>query len=446
MTASLVKVILPEVGMIISSIIRKIKIPHKMDEKFATGHKQGLDVNAIRNEFPMLTHQVNGRQLIYFDTASTNHKPRRVLDRLYRFYAEEYGKPNESHSLSQQATKDQENARSSMARFIGAKEAAEIVFSRGCTESINMVAGAFARGVLEKGDEVLVTELEHHANIVPWQFACQQSGAVLKVAPVSTDGEVDVDAFSKLLSNRTKIVAFSHSSNAIGNVLPVKELVKLAHDKGIPVLVDGAQYAPHAPINIQELDCDFYTFSGHKMGMPSGVGVLYGKKEWLEKIPAYEGGGDMAKEVGFDKSPVLQAVPKKFEAGTMPFAEIIALNTLLEYLWELDMEKTAAYEQELLSYATQQVGNIDRVRIVGNAPEKEPVLSIALEGMDVKKLERFLNDEYNLDVRAGDLTAQPLMKALKVPGLLRASFCYYNLRSEIDTFVEAIHAFIKKNG
>jgi cysteine desulfurase/selenocysteine lyase len=256
---------------------------------------------------------------------------------------------------------------------------------------------------------------------------------------------LDIDEYRKALTNKTRIVAFSHSSNAIGTVLPVKELVAIAHEKDIPVLVDGAQYAPHAPINMQELDCDFYTFSAHKMGSPSGVGVLYGKKKWLEKLPPYEGGGDMAKEVDFGKSPALEGVPKKFEAGTMPFAEIIAMGTLIDYLNELDMHKTSAYEQELLTYATQRVSKLDKVRIVGTAPEKEPVLSFTLEGLDVKKLERYLNDEYNLDVRAGDLTAQPLMQVLKVPGLLRASFCYYNTHEEIDIFVEAVDTFIRQN-
>jgi cysteine desulfurase/selenocysteine lyase len=416
-----------------------------VDTVLATGRNQGLDIEKIRAEFPMLQKQVNGKQLIYFDSASTSHKPKRVMDRLYKFYTEEYAKPNESHTLSQRVTEQKEEARKKMATYIGAKEPSEVVFSRGCTESINMVAGSFARGLLKEGDEVLITALEHHANIVPWQLACQETGAKLKVVPIIETGELDMDEYRKALSNKTRIVAFSHSSNAIGTVVPVKEMVAVAHEKDIPVLVDGAQYAPHAPINMQELDCDFYTFSCHKMGSPSGVGVLYGKKEWLAKLPPYEGGGDMAKKVDFGEQPTLEPAPKKFEAGTMPFAEIIAMSTLIDYLNELDIHKTSAYEQELLTYATQRISTLDRVRIVGTAPEKEPVLSITLEGLDIKKLERFLNDEYNLDVRAGDLTAQPLMKVLKVPGLLRASFCYYNTSAEVDVFVQAVEDFIRQN-
>jgi cysteine desulfurase/selenocysteine lyase len=404
-----------------------------------------LDVQKIRAEFPMLKKKINGKQLIYFDSASTTHKPKRVLDRLYQFYSEEYAKPNESHSLSQEATRLQNEARKKMAGFIGAGDPAEIVFTRGSTESINLVAGGFTRGFLNEGDEIVLTELEHHANIVPWQFACRYTGAKLKVVPVTEQGTIDIEAYERAFSDRTRVVSFSHSSNAIGTVLPVKEMVAIAHRKGIPVMVDGAQYAPHAPVNMTDLDCDFYAFSGHKMGMPSGVGILYGKKEWLDKLPPYEGGGDMSKKVDFFKQPELESIPKKFEAGTMPFAEIIGLGALIDYLNELDMHKTSVYEQKLLAYATARVENINRVKIVGTAPEKEPILSFMLEGLDVKKLEQFLNDEYNIDVRAGELTAQPLMKALNVTGLLRASFCYYNTHEEIDTFVTALETFIAKN-
>jgi cysteine desulfurase/selenocysteine lyase len=417
-----------------------------MSNAQATDKTTGLNILKIRDEFPMLHTEMNGKRLIYFDSASTNHKPKRVLDHLYKFYTEEYAKPDELHALSEKATEQQEEARKKLASFIGAKEPSEIVFSRGCTESINMVAGSFARGLLKAGDEVLITELEHHANIVPWQFACEQTGARLTVASILPTGEIDLDSYRKAFSPNTRVVAFSHSSNAIGTVVPVKEMVTIAHERGVPVLVDGAQYAPHAPVSMHDLDCDFYTFSGHKMGMPSGVGVLYGKKEWLNKMPPYEGGGDMAKEVAFDKSPTLQPAPKKYEAGTMPFAEIIAMSTLIDYLNALDMHKTAAYEQDLLAYARQRLKEIDRIKIVGNAPENEPLVSVQLEGMDVKKAEQFLSEEYNLTVRAGDLTAQPLIKVLKVPGLLRASFCYYNTREEIDVYIEALQRFIKENG
>lgn len=412
------------------------------DVKFATGENQGLDILKIRTEFPMLHKTINGKQIIYLDSAATSQKPKGVMDKLYQFYLEEYAKPNESHSLSQKATQELDDARKKMADFLGAKSDKEIVFSRGCTESINMVAGGFERGLLKEGDEVLITALEHHANIVPWQLACTQSGAKLTVTPINERGEIDLASYETALTSKVKIVAFSHTSHALGNKLPVKEMISLAHKKGIPVMVDGAQAAPHMPVNMQELDCEFYTFSGHKMGSPSGVGVLYGKKEWLEKLPPYEGGADMAKEVTFEK-PTLADPPKKFEAGTMPFAEIIATGTLIDFLNEIDMHKTEQYEQELLSYATQKLSKVDRVRIMGTSGEKEPVLSFHVEGHDIKKLERFLNDEYNIDVRAGDLTAQPLMKILGVPGLLRASFSYYNTREEIDIFTEAVAEFIQ---
>ena len=415
------------------------------DMHAATINDQALDIQQIRDEFPMLQYRLNGKQLIYFDSAATSHKPKRVMDRLQQFYLQEYAKPKESHTLSQKATEELEAVRKKMAAFIGAKSEKEIIFSRGCTESINMVAGGFERGLLKEGDEVLITALEHHANIVPWLMACEQKGAQVKVIPINEKGEVDMASYETALTDKVKIVAVSHTSHALGNKLPVKEMVGLAHKKGIPVMLDGAQAAPHMPVNMQELDCDFYTFSGHKMGTPSGVGILYGKKEWLEKLPPYEGGADMTKNVTL-QSYTPADLPYRFEAGTMPFAEIIAMGTLIDYVNELDMHKTEQYEQELLRYATEKLETVDRVRIFGNVPEKEPVLSIALDGMDVKKLEKFLNDEHNIEVRAGDLTAQPLMKILGVDGLLRASFCYYNTTEEIDIYIDAVKEFIKKNG
>ena len=404
----------------------------------------GLDIPKIREAFPMLQKMINGKQIIYFDSAATTQKPKVVMDKLYQFYTEEYAKPDESHSLSQKATEELNGARKKMAAFIGAKSEKEIVFSRGCTESINMVAGGFERGLLKEGDEVLITALEHHANIVPWQLACQQTGAKLVVTAINDKGEVDLAAYETALKGNVKIVAFSHTSHALGNKLPAKEMVRMAHKKGIPVLVDGAQAAPHMKVDMQELDCEFYTFSCHKMGAPSGVGVLYGKKEWLEKLPPYEGGADMSTKVTFEK-PTLADPPKKFEAGTSPFAEIIATGTLIDFLNEIDMEKTEQYEQELLRYATQKLSGLDRIRIKGTDGEKEPVLSFDVEGGDIKKLERFLNDEYNIDVRAGDLTAQPLMKILGVSGLLRTSFTFYNTQEEIDIFTDAVAEFIENN-
>jgi cysteine desulfurase/selenocysteine lyase len=421
-----------------------LKTVQMKDPFFATGKNQGLNIQAIRDEFPMLKTEINGKPLIYLDSAATSHKPKRVLDRLYQFYTEEYAKPKEAHTLSQHATELMEESRKKMARFLNARSEKEVVFNRGCTEGINMVAGGFERGLLKKGDEILITALEHHANIVPWQMACEQTGAVLKVVPITASGEIDLNRYEEAISAKTKVVAFAHSSHVLGTLLPAKEMIALAHKRDIPVMVDGAQTAPHMPVDMQELDCDFYTFSGHKMGMPSGVGVLYGKEEWLEKLPPYEGGGDMTEEVSFEK-PVYSKGYLKFEAGTMPFAEIIGLGTLLDFLWELDLSKTCAYEIELMKYAITVLSSIDRVKIYGTASEREPLVSFDVERLDVKKLERFLNDEYNLDVRAGDLTAQPLMKILGVKALLRASFCYYNTTNEIDILAGAVEEFIKKN-
>jgi cysteine desulfurase/selenocysteine lyase len=401
----------------------------------------GFDIEKIRRAFPMLQHEQNGKRLIYFDSAATTQKPKVVMDRLYKFYLEEYGKPDESHSLSQQATKELDEARRKMTAFLNAKSETEIVFTRGCTESINLVAGGFERGFLETEDEVLISAVEHHANIVPWQLACSQTGARLRVIPVNQKGEIELAAYEVMLTKKVKVVAISHTSHALGNKLPIKEMVAMAHKRGIPVMVDGAQAVPHMPVDMQDLDCDFYTFSGHKMGCPSGVGVLYGKKKWLDKLPPYEGGGDMTKTVTFS-SYTLSALPKKFEAGTLPFAEIIACGTLIDFLNDIGRDASEKYEQRILAYATKRLEAIDQIRIHGTDGEKEPVLSFEVEGRDVKKLEAFLNDQYNIAVKAGDLSAQPLLKILGVKGLLRASFAYFNTEGEVDIFTEAVEEFV----
>jgi len=401
------------------------------------------NVDKLRQEFPMLGKKVNRKPFIYFDNAATSHKPQSVLQRLQQFYMGEYGKPKESHELGKMATESVEEARSKIANFIGAGSEKSIVFTRGCTESINIVAGGFAREILKKRDEILITALEHHANIIPWQMACAQSGAILKVVPITPSGEIEIESFENMLSDRTKIVAVSHSSHVFGTILPVKKMVTLAHKKGIPVLVDGAQTVPHMPVNVEDLDCDFYTFSAHKMGGPAGVGVLYGKRKWLNQLPPFEGGSDMAKKVSFEKTEY-ESVPQKFEAGTMPFADIIAFGAGIDFLEELGMENLFQYEQELLAYATEELSKISGVTLLGSAAEKEAVISFYMEQKDVKKLEKYLSDEHNIFVRAGELNAQPLMKVLGVKGLLRISFSYYNTMSEIDTFVKALKKFLEE--
>ncbi len=391
----------------------------------------------------MLGKKVNRKPFIYFDNAATGHKPQSVLQRLQQFYMGEYGKPKESHELGKMATESVEEARSKIANFIGAGSEKSIVFTRGCTESINIVAGGFAREILKKRDEILITALEHHANIIPWQMACAQSGAILKVVPITPSGEVEIESFENMLSDRTKIVAVSHSSHVFGTILPVKKMIALAHKKGIPVLLDGAQTVPHMPVNVEDLDCDFYTFSAHKMGGPAGVGVLYGKRKWLNQLPPFEGGSDMAKKVSFEKTEY-ESVPQKFEAGTMPFADIIAFGAGIDFLEELGMENLFQYEQELLAYATEELSKISGVTLLGSAAEKEAVISFYMEQKDVKKLEKYLSNEHNIFVRAGELNAQPLMKVLGVKGLLRISFSYYNTMSEIDTFVKALKKFLEE--
>lgn len=399
-------------------------------------------IEAIREQFPMLRKRINQKRYIYFDNAASGHKPQSILERLQRFYAEEYGKPKEEHILSKHASEFVEETRKKVADFIVARSEKNIVFTRGCTESINIVAGGFGKGLLKKGDEVLISALEHHANIVPWQMACAQSGAILKVIPILPTGQIDYKAYEQLLSEKTKIVAVAHSSHVLGTILPVKEMIKQAHKKGIPVLLDGAQTAPHMPINMQDLDCEFYAFSAHKMGGPTGVGVLYGKKNWLEQLPPFEGGGDMAKKVSFDKIEFAD-IPSKFEAGTMPFADIIAFGDLIDFLRELDMQMMFEYEQELLSYATSELLKIKEVKIEGTAPKKEAVISFHIANKDVKELEKYFNEKHNIFVWAGELSAQPLMKILGVQGLLRISFSYYNTKEEIDEFIKALKQFLK---
>jgi cysteine desulfurase / selenocysteine lyase len=399
-------------------------------------------VEKIRTQFPMLGKRINRKPFIYFDNAATCHKPQVVLNSLQKFYSAEYGKPNEEHALSKETTSRIEDARKAVANFIGAPSEKNIVFTRGCTESLNIVSGGFARGILKKGDEVVITSLEHHANIVPWQMACELSGAILKIVPLIGTGEVDIKAYKSMLSDKTKIVAMVHASHVLGSILPVKQMIKWAHERKIPVMLDGAQAVPHMPVNMQELDCDFYTFSAHKMGGPTGLGVLYGKKKWLEQIPSFEGGSDMVKKVTFEKYEYAD-VPQKFEAGTMPFAEIIAFETLIGFLEKVNMEKVFRYEQELARYTEKEFNQIEGLFMMGSSADKVAVMSFHIGDNDVKLLEKYLNDRHNIFVRAGDLSAQPLIKLLRVKGLLRVSFSFYNTKEEVDALVKALKTYLR---
>ena len=388
----------------------------------------------------MLSRKTNGKQIIYFDSAASSHKPAAVIKKLSDYYTKSYGKPDEEHAFSKVTTEALDTVRSKVGRFIGAPSPRHIIFTRGCTESVNIVAHGFGASILKEDDEIIITAMEHHSNLVPWQMAAESSGAILKVAPITETGELDLTALEMLLTKRTRIVAISHSSHVLGTILPVRQIADMVHAFGAALMVDGAQAAPHMPVNMRELDCDFYSISAHKMGGPTGVGVLYGKSEWLNKIVPLVGGGDMVKKVSFDESTYAE-LPKKFEGGTMPFAEIIAFGTLIDYLQKVNMKISSEYEIELLKYATGELTKIKNLVIYGTAAEKEPLISFTIKGRDVKKLEAYLNDSWSIAVRAGDLTAQPLMKVLGVKQLLRVSFSFYNTYEEIDVLVKAIQAF-----
>ncbi|HEX9980991.1 MAG TPA: aminotransferase class V-fold PLP-dependent enzyme [Flavobacterium sp.] len=415
----------------------------EISPNLATGKNQGLDIEKIRKDFPMLQRKINGKPIIYLDSAATNQKPQVVIDTLNKLYTQEYAKPQEEHQISKMMTKELENSRQKVADFINASASKEIIFTSGCTEGINIIANGFARAILQKDDEVLITELEHHANISPWQIACELSGAKLIVAPVSNDGEINLGEFENYISEKTKIISVSHSSHVLGTILPVEEIAKLAHKKGIPLLVDAAQSAPHMPIDVQKIDCDFLTFSAHKMGGPAGVGFLYGKSKWLDKIPPHNAGSENAEKVTFEETK-FKSLPHKFEAGTPAFEEIVAVGSLVDYVQSLDMHKTEKYEQELLEYATMRLSDIDEVEIFGRSSKKEPVISFRVKNESIEDLETYLSDHYNIDLRGGKLSAEPLMKKLGVSGLVRASFCYFNTKEEIDQLVDAVAKFIKR--
>jgi cysteine desulfurase/selenocysteine lyase len=411
----------------------------------ASGAGELYDVARVREDFPVLKQTVNGKPLVYLDNAATAQKPRVVIERMAEFFTNENSTVRRGvHYLSQRATDAYEDARAKVAAFINAGDQRQIVFVRGTTEAINLVANGFSVSILKPGDEVLVTEMEHHANIVPWQLACERSGAVLRVAPINDAGELELDALEGLLGERTKIVALTHISNALGTVNPVKRVVEMAHARGIPVLVDGAQGVLHGPVDVQDLGCDFYAFSGHKLYGPTGIGALYGRAEWLEKLPPYQGGGDMILSVSFDKT-IYNAVPYKFEAGTPAIAEAMGLGAVIDYLSGIGMERIAAYEADLFAYATDQVGSIEQVRIVGTAREKAAIVGFTIDGVHPHDIGTILDQE-GIAIRAGHHCAQPVMKRLNVPATARASLAFYNTREEVDALVRGIYKCVEVFG
>jgi cysteine desulfurase / selenocysteine lyase len=397
-----------------------------------------FDVQRVRADFPILRQLVRGRPLVYLDNAATTQKPRAVIDALAKTYAEENANVHRGvHFLSEVATAAFEDSRRAVQRLIHAADLAEIVFVRGTTEAINLVAQSFGRQELRPGDEIVVSEMEHHSNIVPWQMVCEEKGARLRVIPVTDRGELDLEAYEKLLGPRTKIVAVVHVSNALGTVNPVRQVVELAHRAGAVVLIDGAQAVAHMPVDVGAIGCDFYAMSGHKLFGPTGIGALYGRRALLEAMPPWQGGGDMIRSVSFEKT-TYNELPHKFEAGTPNISGAVGLRAAIDYFRRLDLKAVAAYEEDLLAYATDALSSIAGLRIVGTAPEKLSVISFVMDEAHPHDIGTIL-DQQGVAIRTGHHCCQPLMKRFGVSATARASFALYNTRAEVDALVAAIH-------
>nr|WP_314896618.1 cysteine desulfurase [uncultured Flavobacterium sp.] len=395
-----------------------------------------LDINKIRADFPILSQKVNGKPLVYFDNGATSQKPQVVIDAISKYYQEINANIHRGvHTLSQLATDAYEASRGKIQNHINAKFAHEVLFTSGTTHGINLVANGFA-SILKPGDEVLVSALEHHSNIVPWQMLCEKTGATLRVIPMNADGELMMSEYDKLLSNKTKVVTVNHISNALGTVNPIKYMIDKAHEVGAAILIDGAQAVPHLKPDVQDLDCDFYAFSGHKMCGPTGTGILYGKEAWLNKLPPYQGGGEMIKEVTFEKTTYAD-LPHKFEAGTPNIAGGIVLGTAVDYLNEVGFENIQQQEKELLEHATQRLLEIEGLKIFGTSSAKTSVVSFNIEGIHPYDIGTII-DKLGIAVRTGHHCAQPIMNFFCIPGTIRASFAFYNTKEEIDVMVEAI--------
>ena len=395
-----------------------------------------IDVEKIRKDFPILNRKVNGKQLVYFDNAATSQKPQVMMDAIVDYYSNYNSNIHRGvHTLSQEATNAYEEARIKIQDHFNAAKPYEIILTSGTTHSINMVATGFA-SLLNKGDEIIVSALEHHSNIVPWQMLFEKTGAELKVIPMTLKGELDMDAYEKLLSEKTKLVFVNHVSNALGTINPIKRIIDRAHDFGAAVLIDGAQATPHIKPDVQELDCEFYTCSAHKLCGPTGVGMIYGKEEWLNKLPPYQGGGEMISEVTFEKTTYAD-LPHKFEAGTPNIAGVIAFGVALDYMNSIGLDNIAVYENELLEYATKKLLDIDKVVLYGTSVEKAAVISFNIEGIHPYDIGTIV-DKLGIAVRTGHHCAQPIMDFYKIPGTVRASFAFYNTKIEIDNFIKAL--------
>jgi cysteine desulfurase/selenocysteine lyase len=405
--------------------------------KTITNISAPFDVERFRKDFPILNEQVHGKPLVYLDNAATSQKPKQVIESLDAYYRETNSNIHRGvHTLSEQATAIYEKARGKVKEFINSDSIKEIVFVRGATEGINLVAQSFGRNMLKPGDEIIITELEHHSNIVPWQILSEQTGATLNYIPINDAGELILEEYEKLLSDKTCIVAVGHISNALGTINPIKTIIDKAHAVGAKVIVDGAQAVPHTRVDVRELDCDFYVFSGHKLFGPTGIGVLYGKEAILESMPPYQGGGDMIQTVSMEKS-TYNALPYKFEAGTPHIAGVIGLGAAIDYVDQLGLEAAAQYEIELLDYADEQASQVPGLNFVGTAKNKTSILSFTLDGIHPHDIGTILDGE-GVAIRAGHHCAMPVMERFNIPATARASFAFYNTRQEVDALIQAI--------
>ena len=398
-----------------------------------------IDVSRVRQEFPIFRQRIGGKPLVYLDSAATTQKPQAVLDAIVHYYTHDNANVHRGvHRLSERATASYEAAREKVRRFINAEDVGEVVFVRGTTEGINLVAQTFGRTRVGPGDEVVIAAMEHHSNIVPWQLLCDEKGATLRVVPMSDEGVLDLDAYAALLTGRTRLVAMVHLSNAIGTVNPIEAVIRLAHERDVPVLIDGAQAASHLPIDVRALDCDFYTFSGHKLYGPTGIGVLYGKRRWLEAMPPYQGGGDMISSVTFERTSY-NVLPYKFEAGTPNIAGVVGLGAAIDYVDALGLDRIAAHEADVLDYATSAVASIPGLRLIGTAPDKAAVLSFVMADIHPHDIGTLLDRE-GVAIRTGHHCCQPLMNRFGLPATARASLGLYNTRDDIDVLCAGLEA------
>ena len=400
-----------------------------------------MDITKIRADFPILSREVYGKPLVYFDNAATSQKPQCVIDKIAEMYTTVNSNVHRGvHYLSQAATDEHEAARTTVQKFINAFSPNEIVFTRGATESINLVASSFCHKFCKEGDEILITAMEHHSNIVPWQIQAEDRGLKLKVAPINSEGELLIDEFEKLISDKTKLIALTHISNVLGTINPIKELIDIAHKYNVPILIDAAQSVQHAKVDVQELDCDFLVFSSHKVYGPTGVGVLYGKEKWLNELPPYQGGGEMISSVSFEKT-TFNKLPFKFEAGTPDFVGTAALATALNYVTSIGLENIARHEDELLKYATNQMLQIPGMRIIGTAKEKCSVISFLVDDIHPYDMGTLL-DKMGIAIRTGHHCAEPLMRELGIDGTARVSFAFYNTKEEVDLFLAGLKRIV----